>query len=351
MGTCSCNKFEDFVDITGLCDPTTIDISTYRLWTQISIPEILKIPEPKPDIEELYGENISVKILRKKLIVTPRSTVTSPENLEGKILTGYKLIVEGLLCNTVTYTALVPEQSVHTAHIDVPFSAYIVLPPTIDIDGVTTQIFDLNLDVIPCIEDVFIKEVCNRQIFSNVTLFLQVVPAPGGNCDNLSCNKDENILIKGVTSPEILSTLLDDDNNTWTQMVISENLYVPRVKPEIEQLVSLFSKVDIISQRVVETPSSGAENREGTRLTGRKLVIEGILRQKIVYTADVPSQSLHSVHFDIPFSAFVVIDAATVGSARFKVEPYIEDIFTCAVNKRQIFKNTTLFIKVSPICG
>lgn len=349
MSKCSCSNsdLENFVDITGLCDSTSIDLSTYKFWTQISVPQLLKVPEQKPDIEELNGENISVKILRKKLILTPISLGNPPENLEGKILTGYKLVIEGLVCNAISYTALVPDQAVHTAHIDVPFSAFVVLPAIID--GKNTV--DLNLDVIPCIEDVFIKEVCKRQIFLNVTLFLQVVPAPGGNCENLVCDNVENILIKGVTSPDILKTLLTDANNTWTQMDISESLSVPHQKPDIEQLVSLFSKVDIISQKVVKTPIPGFGNQEGTNLTGRKLIIEGVIRQKIIYTADVPSQSLHSVHFDIPFSAFVVIDETTAGSARFKVEPYIEDIFICAINKRQIFKNTTLFIKVSPICG
>lgn len=101
---------------------------------------------------------------------------------------------------------------------------------------------------------------------------------------------------------------------------------------------------------VVKTPITDLKNKEGTKLTGRKLVIEGILRQKIIYTADVPSQSVHSVHFDIPFSAFVIIQGTAIGSYRFEVEPYIEDIYICAINKRQIFKNTTLFIKVSPIC-
>ena len=110
-------------------------------------------------------------------------------------------------------------------------------------------------------------------------------------------------------------------------MDISENLNVPCEKPDIEQFISLFSKVTIISHRVVKTPITDLENKEGTLLTGRKLVIEGILRQKIVYTADVPSQSVHSVHFDIPFSAFVIIQGTAIGSDRFKVEPYIEDIY------------------------
>ncbi|WP_455539206.1 hypothetical protein [Terrisporobacter sp.] len=38
------------------------------------------------------------------------------------------------------------------------------------------------------------------------------------------------------------------------------------------------------------------QNAEGTYLTGRKLIVGGILKQKIVYTAEVENQSMHSVH-------------------------------------------------------
>lgn len=44
-------------------------------------------------------------------------------------------------------------------------------------------------------------------------------------------------------------------------------------------------------------------NEEGTLLSGRKLIAEGVLRQKAVYTALVPTQSVHSIHNEVPFTA------------------------------------------------
>ncbi|WP_416176466.1 hypothetical protein [Clostridium sp.] len=105
------------IDINGICDPTTIDLTTYPYWTQISIPETLVVPEQKPDIEEINSINASVEIVRTKVIVTPTS---DGENIEGKILTGRKLIIEGNVVQSVSYTALEPEQSVHSAHFAVP---------------------------------------------------------------------------------------------------------------------------------------------------------------------------------------------------------------------------------------
>jgi len=173
------------IDIIGLCDPTVInyDLTTYPYWTQVSIPENLVIPEQKLDIEEINSVKVSVNILRKKVIVTPTSTDTTgapSENEEGKILTGRKIIVEGELCQTVQYTADVPEQSVHSAHFIVPFSAFIVVP--IDIGGVDT--LDINFEINSCVEDVFIIDYCKRNLFKNVTLFLQAVPTVGEECSN-----------------------------------------------------------------------------------------------------------------------------------------------------------------------
>lgn len=166
----------DFVDIIGLCDPDEInfDLVKYPFWTQISIPENLIIPDQKPDIEQIDSLKISVEILKRKVIVTP---VSLSGNEEGKRLTGRKLIIEGQLCQTVTYTADVPEQSVHSAHFIVPFSAFIVVDAIHNVDP-----RDINFEVKSCVEDVFIKQFCKRQIFKNVTLFLQAVPAVMLSC-------------------------------------------------------------------------------------------------------------------------------------------------------------------------
>ena len=132
MNNCACNKVcnnsGQFVDITGLCDVSQFDLaSPNNNWTQISIPAVFNIPSQKPDMEELNSENVTVQILRKRVIDTPNS---NGDNLEGKKITGKKLAIEGLICKAITYTADHESQPVHSAHASVPFSAYIVLPST-----------------------------------------------------------------------------------------------------------------------------------------------------------------------------------------------------------------------------
>lgn len=169
-------------------------------------------------------------------------------------------------------------------------------------------------------------------------------------CD---CDLSDQIIIKGLCSNEKLTGLLAAGDNNWTELFIPEVLCIPPQKPNVEQIISVTSKIQILSQKVIKTPSGSGgalvTNQESTNLTGRKLIIEGILRQKIVYTAAVPDQSVHSAHFDVPFSAFIVVSGDTALTTKFKIEACVEDIFVCITTRRQIFKNVTIFIKATAI--
>lgn len=182
--SCSCTR--QLIDVSGLCTPQDVTevISVTPYWMQMYIPECLTVPSQKPDIEELTSLDISVDILRSEVIKTP---IPADElgnirpNLEGKILTGRKVIVEGQLCQKVEYTAAVETQSIHSAHFYVPFSAYIVVPSEIEFTndaGATTTVdsFDVTFTVNACIEDVSLCKISARNILKQVTLLLYAVP-------------------------------------------------------------------------------------------------------------------------------------------------------------------------------
>lgn len=169
---CNCVKDQNY-QVIGLCDVSKAGpFAAGESWTQISIPEVVTIPCEKPDVESVDKVFINAKIVYKKIIVTPpvpadSATLPVPvENREGTKLTGRKLLVEGVLCQKIVYTADVCEQSVHAANFNVPFSTFIVLPPEVDPD------ID-EFCVEPCIEDVYAKVINGRKVFKNVTLFLR----------------------------------------------------------------------------------------------------------------------------------------------------------------------------------
>lgn len=179
-----------------------------------------------------------------------------------------------------------------------------------------------------------------------------------GQCDNIN--------YVGIAPAGTLSSVLQcrPSSDQWVQFFVPKILDIPEQKPDIEGIVTINSCVEIISQRVINTPvvtgytkpdgtivpGSSIPNSEGTYLTGKKLIVEGVLHQKVIYTALVDDQSLHSADFTIPFSTFIIVDANEPLSQKFVLYPCLEDVFACRMSERSIFSNNTIFIKTVPVC-
>lgn len=83
--------------------------------------------------------------------------------------------------------------------------------------------------------------------------------------------------------------------NRYRQFTVEENLELPAEKPDIEQITSVMIEAQVTDFRTIATP------------TGLKVIIDGILNQKVVYTADEPTQSIHSAHFTKGFCTYIEI--------------------------------------------
>lgn len=183
---------------------------------------------------------------------------------------------------------------------------------------------------------------------------------------NELCECSDNINYVGICSEHNMKSALQCgvDSDMWVQLFVSEILDIPEQKPDMEGICTVNSSIKIISQRVVKTPVvtgytpvggtfiSGDEidNAEGTRLTGKKLVIEGIIRQKAIYTSLSSDQALHSADFLIPFSAFIIVDADAPLTQKYKISAIVEDVFVCGLSEKSFFTNNTIFIKAVPVC-
>jgi len=128
----------------------------------------------------------------------------------------------------------------------------------------------------------------------------------------------------------------------FKQFTVQEDLEIPCVKPDIEQILRVIAEVVITHTRVITTPVS--TSYEGQVLTGKKLIVEGELVQKIEYVADEPTQSVHAAHFTVPFSTYIVLDGDVDECNIVTVVPYIEDIYIQQIDKRRLFKNVALFL-------
>lgn len=196
------------------------------------------------------------------------------------------------------------------------------------------------------------------------------------NCDHTNntiytfhnelCSECDNVNYVGLCPAQKMNSSLTCgvSSDMWVQLFVSKIVDIPVQKPDLEGICSVNTCVRFISQRVVKTPTvtgytnaagvfvpgSTIDNAEGTRLTGRKLILEGIIEQKVIYTSLSADQALHSAEFRLPFSTFIIIDENTPLSRKFQISSILEDVFACALSERSIFTNNTLFIKVVPVC-
>jgi hypothetical protein len=144
----------NLIEYAGIADVLPTAPHAFK---QFTVQENVCIPEAKPDIEQITRVMAEVRITSTKVIKTPVAT-----SLEGQILTGWKLIVEGEVNQKVEYVADEPTQSVHAAHFSVPFSTFIVLP--------ATYVPGTPLHVTGYIEDIYAKQIGKRCIFKNITI-------------------------------------------------------------------------------------------------------------------------------------------------------------------------------------
>ena len=369
--TCECTKSypkeicnecvnQEGITFDGICNSADfpVDVTT---WVDLTVVGTAVVPSEKPSIEDVDKIGVKVEILSRKVIVTPDSEDTP--NFEGKKVTGKKLIVQGLVCLKISYVSLTPEQSVHSFHSAIPFSTFIVLPNDANAK--------CGYDISACVEEVCVRRICERSVELTAAIFLKteelrslssdtdmndITDASGINCRGLDkCPTNEcftdNPDIKGVCDPLTLETLIVPTDREWTEISVPELLNIPALKPDIYQIASVNSRIEIMCQDVIKTPTAVA-NSEGTILTGYKLLVHALLRQRITYISTKNCGAVHSAHYDVPITAYIVLDGdeeVTNLTRKYRIKACIEDVYACPLNERQIFKSTTLFFKATPI--
>lgn len=136
----------------------------------------------------------------------------------------------------------------------------------------------------------------------------------------------------------------------FTEISVTENLKIPDQKPEAEQLLKVMAEASVLSKRIVQTPVG--KSSSGLISTGAKLIVELNIREKIVYVASEPSQSVHAFENEKIVSSYIVLPKILLPLTPglpdvITVEAFIEDIFVKLTDKRNIFKNITIFLNAS----
>lgn len=339
-------------------------------WNELSVPEIVSVPPEKPDIEQLDQVYVNAEIKCAKLIETPYA-----------------------------------------------YKTYERLATTLEI---TTAVSAINLavvDITPIINAVnAILAIPGLPAIPQITALQAALTAVTNAADNLTdvITNALDLLGADCVPASLLVSLLNEVNaavkllqTALNALIAAANALaaavaaIPVVGPAVAAAVTaLLTAVNVVVQALLSSVTAilGAitlvgntlyfaltPNEEGTYLTGRKLIVEGVLKQKVIYTGLVESQSVHSTHNEIPFTAYIIpyanfeglnyeenvtviadpanpCETITINGfaydpsnpptvnlcEEFCVSGYVEDIFAYAMDTRTIFKNITLFLLAKP---
>lgn len=156
-------------------------------------------------------------------------------------------------------------------------------------------------------------------------------------------------IFRGMCTP---TNVLPKNTKYFKEEEVTEILTIPCQKPDMENLLSVIVSPEIENIRLIDTEVG--KSNEGQVLTGKKLVIELRIREKITYVADEITQSVHAAHYETLKSFFVIVPEEIDGkdvcdlirANRVTVTPFVETVQTRMLDKRNIFKCLLIFIDV-----
>lgn len=131
-------------------------ISSFK---QIGFDKQITIHNGKPDICEINDLKATIKITNYNIIHT-----SIAKSSEGKLLSGNKLIIHGVINQILEYVADDVIQSVNTDSFSTPFSSYIILPKDYNL------INKINIE--SSIENIYYDTIDSRNFFESINILL-----------------------------------------------------------------------------------------------------------------------------------------------------------------------------------
>ncbi len=148
----------NMIEISGV---SGIFPSFSKYFKQLHIQNVLALDSDKPDIKDLMRVSVTPIVNNSMLIKTPRI-----KSIEGKFLSGSKLVADGKLKIELEYMSTIVPNSTHKTNITIPFNNGVVLDEQIICDS------EIKVDVF--IEDIYVHQVSNRKFFISILLLLNV---------------------------------------------------------------------------------------------------------------------------------------------------------------------------------
>lgn len=129
----------------------------------------------------------------------------------------------------------------------------------------------------------------------------------------------------------------------FTEVPIDSKLIIPPQKPPMECILDTMVDIEITKAEVIDTPLVYPED---TSLQLRKVIITGIAKIKIKYSALVDDQQVHLAHFDVQFCTLIEWPGGPPQGTPIIVKPIIEKAVFIKEDERRIFKALLIHLEV-----
>ena len=129
----------------------------------------------------------------------------------------------------------------------------------------------------------------------------------------------------------------------FTEVPIDSKLIIPPQKPPMECILDTIVDIELEKTEVIDTPLLYPED---DTLQLRKVIVTGIVKIIIKYSALVPSQKVHAAHFDVQFCTLIEWPGGPPQGTPIIVEPVFEKIILKREDERKIFKAILLRLDV-----
>lgn len=227
----------------------------------------IAVPSAKPDVDKILSKTASAKV--RDVSIVPN-----------------KVIVDGTLSVQVMYVAFVPDQSVHSLHGDVKFTAYA------DVEG-TQPGNDYLVEF--TVEDVSVAPAKNDpqklDVAAVISTFVKIT-----EIDELEILTEVPAGNEALEKQDITVEHMIGEKAT-KQVIVGEKFDVPEEKPDVEKILDTRAEVEIVDKKVLHG----------------KVIVEGEVHLEVIYAALKPDQSVHELHHVIKFSDFVEVPLAVPG--------------------------------------
>ena len=298
-------------------------------WQEISIPKIINIPKNKPIIEEIDEVSSSIELTSIKLIETPFCY-----KIYDRLATPYEILFFSSIIQNI--------ESLSETWVDLK-------EPTSSFGNLLTELNSypnpngVQQEAINSINRLT-SEIDN--IFNTMDLLL----SPISLINILAITICSTLL----TLSSILNTLLILLNSLIDRLTCAGSRFTPIIpesqfyaaRSELSTFIFSTNTIlqDILKRlRYFDTNFTSylciLPNKEGTCLSGRKLIVNGFLNENIIYTANIKVQSVNCEYCSIPLTSFIVLYPRFKG---LENNPYMQDVNILIIDDLGHVKNITI---------